>query len=119
MMEPQPPDSPSKTPLAIMDTEHSVAAEENSKKAKTKKHSHGHSHHGHCHSEKDMKDAGIASIAWMVIMGDGMHNFSDGLAIGKAWQNVMSLPCAYTGNNNKNNNQHKWLCECRRINKKM
>lgn len=29
-----------------------------------------------------MKDAGIASIAWMVIMGDGMHNFSDGLAIG-------------------------------------
>ena len=30
-----------------------------------------------------MKDAGIASIAWMVIMGDGMHNFSDGLAIGE------------------------------------
>lgn len=32
-----------------------------------------------------MKDAGIASIAWMVIMGDGMHNFSDGLAIGAAF----------------------------------
>lgn len=31
-----------------------------------------------------MKDAGIASIAWMVIMGDGMHNFSDGLAIGRS-----------------------------------
>lgn len=30
-----------------------------------------------------MKEAGIASIAWMVIMGDGMHNFSDGLAIGE------------------------------------
>ncbi|MCJ8732199.1 hypothetical protein PDJAM_G00208520 [Pangasius djambal] len=87
MMEPQPPDSPSKTPLAIMDTEQPVAAKENSKKAKTKKHSqgHSHSHHGHCHSEKDMKDAGIASIAWMVIMGDGMHNFSDGLAIGAAF----------------------------------
>lgn len=85
MMEPQPPDSPSKAPLAITDTELSAAAQENSKKTKTKKHSHGHghSHHGHCHSEKDMKDAGIASIAWMVIMGDGMHNFSDGLAIGK------------------------------------
>ncbi|XP_060793283.1 zinc transporter ZIP10 [Neoarius graeffei] len=85
MMEPQPPDSPSKTPLAVMDTEDSVGAEENSKKAETKKHSHGHSHHGHCHSEKDMKDAGITSIAWMVIMGDGMHNFSDGLAIGAAF----------------------------------
>ncbi|KAM4626308.1 zinc transporter ZIP10 isoform 1-T2 [Discoglossus pictus] len=53
-----------------------------------KKHNHGkHSHHshGHCHSGKDMKDTGIASIAWMVIMGDGMHNFSDGLAIGAAF----------------------------------
>ncbi|XP_028663460.2 zinc transporter ZIP10 isoform X2 [Erpetoichthys calabaricus] len=72
-------------------------AKENGKKAKSKKHthghshghshgiSHGHSHHGHCHSDKEMKDAGIASIAWMVIMGDGMHNFSDGLAIGAAF----------------------------------
>ncbi|XP_063286239.1 zinc transporter ZIP10 [Pelobates fuscus] len=53
-----------------------------------KKHHHSkHSHHshGHCHSGKDMKDTGIASIAWMVIMGDGMHNFSDGLAIGAAF----------------------------------
>lgn len=83
MIEPQPPDSPSKTPLATTDTEHTVAIEETSKNEKTKKQGHGHSHHGHCHSEKDMKDAGIASIAWMVIMGDGMHNFSDGLAIGK------------------------------------
>ncbi|KAG7331499.1 hypothetical protein KOW79_005468 [Hemibagrus wyckioides] len=85
MMEVQPPDSPSKTPLAITDTEHTEDAEVNGKKAKTKKHGHGHSHHGHCHSEKEMKDAGIASIAWMVIMGDGMHNFSDGLAIGAAF----------------------------------
>ncbi|XP_053554549.1 zinc transporter ZIP10 [Bombina bombina] len=53
-----------------------------------KKHNHSkHSHHshGHCHSGKDMKDTGIANIAWMVIMGDGMHNFSDGLAIGAAF----------------------------------
>ncbi|XP_027008265.2 zinc transporter ZIP10 [Tachysurus fulvidraco] len=87
MMEEQPSDSPSKTPLAITDTDtdHPVDSEGNSKKAKTKKHGHGHSHHDHCHSEKDMKDAGIASIAWMVIMGDGMHNFSDGLAIGAAF----------------------------------
>lgn len=48
-------------------------------------HGHGHSHGGHCHSDQDMKEAGIASIAWMVIMGDGMHNFSDGLAIGAAF----------------------------------
>ncbi|XP_077131497.1 zinc transporter ZIP10 [Ranitomeya variabilis] len=55
---------------------------------KPKKHSHSkHSHHshGHCHSGKELKDTGIASIAWMVIMGDGMHNFSDGLAIGAAF----------------------------------
>lgn len=50
-----------------------------------KTHGYGHSHSGHCHSDKDMKEAGIASIAWMVIMGDGMHNFSDGLAIGAAF----------------------------------
>ncbi|KAG8599106.1 hypothetical protein GDO81_002878 [Engystomops pustulosus] len=48
-------------------------------------HKHSHHSHGHCHSGQDMKDKGIASIAWMVIMGDGMHNFSDGLAIGAAF----------------------------------
>ncbi|KAM3917045.1 zinc transporter ZIP10-like [Leptodactylus fuscus] len=46
---------------------------------------HSHHSHGHYHLEKDMKNTGIASIAWMVIMGDGMHNFSDGLAIGAAF----------------------------------
>lgn len=59
-------------------------------KATPRKHGHAwhhkHSHHSHgpCHSGSDLKDTGIASIAWMVIMGDGIHNFSDGLAIG-AW----------------------------------
>ncbi|KAG7268090.1 hypothetical protein CRUP_011866 [Coryphaenoides rupestris] len=28
-------------------------------------HSHGHSHGGNCHTDQEMKDAGIASIAWM------------------------------------------------------
>ncbi|NWI20283.1 S39AA protein, partial [Crypturellus soui] len=46
---------------------------------------HAHHSHGHCHSGKDLKDTGIANIAWMVIMGDGIHNFSDGLAIGAAF----------------------------------
>ena len=34
--------------------------------------------HGHSHEVPDS----VASIAWMVIMGDGLHNFTDGLAIG-------------------------------------
>ncbi|XP_041118300.1 zinc transporter ZIP10 isoform X1 [Polyodon spathula] len=99
-----PPDSPNKRPLSLEEetimlpqhTEHKhhhqeadfSAAAGNGRKVKTKKHhhSHGHGHsHGNCHSDQEMKDAGIASIAWMVIMGDGMHNFSDGLAIGAAF----------------------------------
>ncbi|XP_056321287.1 zinc transporter ZIP10 isoform X2 [Danio aesculapii] len=96
MTELQPLDSPSKMPLNISDSDHPYKGpvkteEDNLPKGKSKKHGHGHghghghSHHGHCHSDQEMKDAGIASIAWMVIMGDGMHNFSDGLAIGAAF----------------------------------
>lgn len=52
-------------------------------------HSHidGNSHdHSHGHSHGDGKSPQtIAAIAWMVIMGDGLHNFSDGLAIGKPY----------------------------------
>lgn len=95
------PDSPSAMPLAPAkalqqqeeeEEEEAAAAEEErqpspvggrKKKQRGHSHGHGHSHGGHCHSDQEMKDAGIASIAWMVIMGDGMHNFSDGLAIGE------------------------------------
>jgi len=31
-----------------------------------------------------MKGGSIKDMAWMVIAGDGLHNFSDGLAIGKS-----------------------------------
>ncbi|KAM8856217.1 zinc transporter ZIP10 isoform 1-T6 [Spinachia spinachia] len=83
------PDSPThKTPLAPADVQQELLSpgKENGGKAKHHGgHSHGHSHGGNCHSDQEMKDAGIASIAWMVIMGDGMHNFSDGLAIGAAF----------------------------------
>lgn len=40
--------------------------------------------HGHSHGTID-KDTSIATVAWMVIVGDGFHNFSDGLAIGAAF----------------------------------
>jgi zinc transporter ZupT len=36
---------------------------------------------GHNHSH--FVSGSVASVAWMVIVGDGFHNFADGLAIGK------------------------------------
>ncbi|XP_027879235.1 zinc transporter ZIP10 isoform X2 [Xiphophorus couchianus] len=86
LSELQPPDSPTtKKPLAPAGARQDRPAPGTDGGRKARKHGHGHSHGGNCHSDQEMKDAGIASIAWMVIMGDGMHNFSDGLAIGAAF----------------------------------
>nr|XP_020466707.1 zinc transporter ZIP10 [Monopterus albus] len=92
LTELQTPDSPTtKTSLTPTNSQQDQqpSTKENGRKAKQQRHrhshGHGHSHGGNCHSDQEMKDAGIASIAWMVIMGDGMHNFSDGLAIGAAF----------------------------------
>lgn len=67
-------------------------------------HSHGHSHkhkykssrekahHDHHRKhEKEIND--IKLIAWMVLMGDGLHNFSDGLAIGASF--AQSVPIGF------------------------
>ena len=51
----------------------------------------GHSHgHNHSHLTGDKLPSSVASIAWMVIMGDGLHNFTDGLAIGE-WVDKQAL----------------------------
>ncbi|XP_062314949.1 zinc transporter ZIP5 isoform X1 [Osmerus eperlanus] len=49
-----------------------------------------HSHHGHSHSLPDQEHAGIGSLVWMVVMGDGIHNLTDGLAIGAAFSHSLT-----------------------------
>lgn len=49
---------------------------------------HKHSQrHGHSHGPVDSKSETLSSIVWMVILGDGLHNFTDGMAIGAAFSN--------------------------------
>lgn len=43
--------------------------------------------HGHSHGAIDPNSSSLSSIVWMVILGDGLHNFTDGMAIGAAFSN--------------------------------
>lgn len=47
-------------------------------------HQHGHGH-GHSHAID-----GVKPIAWMVIMGDVLHNISDGLSIGASFSSSIT-----------------------------
>jgi len=44
-------------------------------------------HHGHSHVHSHLKSPPrhISSAAWMVIVGDGIHNLADGLAVGASF----------------------------------
>lgn len=45
--------------------------------------------HGHSHGHYDAKSESLSSIVWMVVLGDGLHNFTDGMTIGAAFsQNI-------------------------------
>ncbi|XP_062453094.1 zinc transporter ZIP5 [Rhea pennata] len=54
---------------------------------------HGHPHgdpHGHSHGPMLPSRPGATDFVWMVVLGDGIHNLMDGLAIGTAFSHSLS-----------------------------
>ncbi|KAL4623692.1 zinc transporter ZIP10-like [Arapaima gigas] len=45
---------------------------------------------GHGHSHAAPGHAGMGSLVWMVVTGDGIHNLTDGLAIGAAFSQTVA-----------------------------
>ncbi|XP_029578698.1 zinc transporter ZIP5 isoform X1 [Salmo trutta] len=51
---------------------------------------HSTEQHGHSHSPPGQEQVGMGSLVWMVVMGDGVHNLTDGLAIGAAFSQSLA-----------------------------
>src|SRR6218665_387228 len=55
---------------------------------------HSRNTRGHQHSHSI--PGSVASVAWMVIIGDGFHNFADGIAVGQYIRESLHFVTSYS-----------------------